>query len=57
MLKAPALLSHAKAVITPLAQHRHGTIYRARLAGLEASEARKACHVIQHCLTVPPGAS
>jgi D-alanyl-D-alanine carboxypeptidase len=56
MLRAPALLQHAKAVVSPLA-HSKGTLYRVRLAGLEAAEARKACHLIQHCLTLPPGAS
>lgn len=54
--KAPHLLSHAKAVVAPLSR-KHGTVYRARIAGLEAAEARKACKLLQHCLTVPPGTS
>ena len=54
--RAPDLLKHATAVVAAL-QQKHGTVYRARLSGLEAGEARKACHLLAHCLTVPPGAS
>ncbi len=54
--RAPDLLKHATAVVAPL-QQKHGTVYRARLSGLDSGEARKACHLIAHCLTVPPGAS
>jgi D-alanyl-D-alanine carboxypeptidase len=54
--RAPQLLRHATAVITALPQ-QHGTVYRARLSGLEPEDARKACHLLSHCLTVPPGAS
>jgi D-alanyl-D-alanine carboxypeptidase len=55
--KAPGLLRHATAVVSPLAEGRR-TMYRGRLAGLEAGEARKACRLLPHCLTVPPsGAS
>jgi D-alanyl-D-alanine carboxypeptidase len=52
--RAPALLKNAKAVVSVLPQRR-GAMYRARLAGLEASEAHKACRLLQHCLAVPPG--
>jgi D-alanyl-D-alanine carboxypeptidase len=52
--RAPALLKNATAIITPLPQ-KSGTVYRARLAGLEAADARKACTLLSHCLTVPPG--
>ncbi len=54
--KAPDLLKHAKAVVSPLTQ-KHKTLYRARLAGLDAGEAKKACKMIAHCMTVAPGAS
>ena len=54
--KAPSILRHAIAVVSPLFQH-HSTVYRARLAGLDAGEARKACRLLSHCLTVRPGAS
>lgn len=54
--RAPDILKHATAVVAPLSQ-KHGTVYRARLAGLEAGEAKKACKMIAHCLTVAPGAS
>jgi D-alanyl-D-alanine carboxypeptidase len=53
---APELLKSAIAVVTPLSQSK-GTVYRARLTGLDAEEARKACRLVSHCLTVPPGAS
>ncbi len=54
--RAPTLLRNAKAVVSPFLERR-GTMYRARLAGLEATEAHKACRLLQHCLTVRPGAS
>ncbi len=54
--KAPDLLKHATAVVSPLTQ-KHKTLYRARLAGLDAGEAKKACKMIAHCMTVAPGAS
>jgi D-alanyl-D-alanine carboxypeptidase len=54
--KAPAILRNAKVVVAALPQ-KHGTVYRGRLSGLEASDARKACHLLSHCMTVPPGAS
>lgn len=54
--KAPSLLKNAKVVVAALPQ-KHGTIYRGRLSGLEAGDARKACRLLTHCLTVPPGAS
>ncbi len=53
---APELLKSAVAIITPLSQSK-GMVYRARLTGLDAEEARKACRLVSHCLTVPPGAS
>ena len=52
---APGLLSHATAVIAALPQRTH-TLYRARLTGLEAAEAQKACRLLVHCRTLPPGA-
>ncbi|MDB5397802.1 MAG: D-alanyl-D-alanine carboxypeptidase [Rhodospirillales bacterium] len=54
--RAPELLRHANAVVAALPQ-KHGTIYRGRLSGLEAAEARQACRLLSHCMTVPPGAS
>jgi D-alanyl-D-alanine carboxypeptidase len=54
--KVPAILRNARVVVAALPQ-KHGTIYRGRLSGLEANDARKACHLIAHCMTVPPGAS
>jgi D-alanyl-D-alanine carboxypeptidase len=54
--QAPAILKNAKVVVAALPQ-KHGTIYRGRLSGLEANDARKACHLLTHCMTVPPGAS
>jgi D-alanyl-D-alanine carboxypeptidase len=54
--KVPAILKNAKVVVAALPQ-KHGTVYRGRLSGLEASDARKACHLLTHCMTVPPGAS
>jgi D-alanyl-D-alanine carboxypeptidase len=54
--KAPSLLKNAKVVVAALPQKK-GTIYRGRLSGLEAGDARKACHLLAHCITVPPGAS
>jgi D-alanyl-D-alanine carboxypeptidase len=54
--KAPDLLKHATGVVSPLTQ-KHKTLYRARLAGLDAGEAKKACKMIAHCMTVAPGAS
>ena len=56
MKRAPDLLRHATAIVTALPQ-KHGTIYRGRLSGLEATEARQACRLLSHCLTVPPGTS
>jgi D-alanyl-D-alanine carboxypeptidase len=53
--RAPELLKHATAIVAAMPQ-RKGTLYRARLTGLEAAEARKACKLLSHCLTVPPGA-
>jgi D-alanyl-D-alanine carboxypeptidase len=55
MKSAPEVLKHATPVVSTL-QQKHGTLYRARLAGLEAGEAKKACKVIAHCMTVAPGA-
>ncbi len=54
--KVPSILKNAKVVVAALPQ-KHGTIYRGRLSGLEAGDARKACHLLTHCMTVPPGAS
>jgi D-alanyl-D-alanine carboxypeptidase len=54
--KVPGILKNAKVVVAALPQ-KHGTIYRGRLSGLEANDARKACHLLTHCMTVPPGAS
>jgi len=54
--KVPAILKNAKVVVAALPQ-KHGTIYRGRLSGLEANDARKACHLLTHCMTVAPGAS
>jgi D-alanyl-D-alanine carboxypeptidase len=54
--KAPSILKNAKVVVAALKQ-KHGTVYRGRLSGLEAGDARKACHLLAHCITVPPGAS
>jgi len=42
--RAPELLKHATAIISPLSQKR-GMLYRGRLSGLEASDARKASAV------------
>lgn len=53
--RAPDLLGHATAVIAALPRRSH-TLYRARLTGLEATEARAACRLLVHCQTVPPGA-
>jgi D-alanyl-D-alanine carboxypeptidase len=54
--KVPTILKNAKVVVAALPQ-KHGTVYRGRLSGLEAGDARKACHLLTHCMTVPPGAS
>ena len=54
--KAPSILKNAKVVVAALKQ-KHGTVYRGRLSGLEAGDAKKACHILSHCITVPPGAS
>jgi D-alanyl-D-alanine carboxypeptidase len=54
--RAPDLLKHATATVVA-SQQKHGTLYRARLSGLDATDARKACHLLLHCMTVPPGAS
>jgi D-alanyl-D-alanine carboxypeptidase len=54
--KAPSILKNAKVVVAALKQ-KHGTVYRGRLVGLEADDARKACHLLAHCMTVAPGAS
>ncbi len=54
--RAPDILGHATAVVAEMPHHR-GVLFRARLSGLEAAEARKACKLISHCLAVPPGAS
>jgi len=54
--KVPSILKNAKVVVAPLKQ-KHGTVYRGRLVGLEADDARKACHLLAHCMTVAPGAS
>jgi D-alanyl-D-alanine carboxypeptidase len=54
--RAPDLLRHATAVVAALPQ-KHGTIYRGRLSGLDSAEARQACRLLSHCMTVPPGAS
>jgi D-alanyl-D-alanine carboxypeptidase len=53
--RAPDILRHATAVVAALPRG-HGGLYRARLSGLEAEQARKACKLIAHCLPVPPGA-
>ena len=52
--RAPELLKHATAVVAALPRQSH-TLYRARLTGLEAAEARQACRLLAHCQTVPPG--
>jgi D-alanyl-D-alanine carboxypeptidase len=54
--RAPALLGHAKALVAEL-QHGRGTLYRARLTGLDSSDAHRACRLLGHCQTLPPGAS
>jgi D-alanyl-D-alanine carboxypeptidase len=54
--RAPDILKHATVVVAEMPNHR-GVLYRARLTGLEAADARKACKLLSHCLTVPPGAS
>ena len=54
--RVPTILKHATVVVAALPQ-KHGTLYRGRLSGLEASDARKACRLLTHCMTVPPGAS
>lgn len=54
--RVPTILKHATVVVAALPQ-KHGTVYRGRLSGLEANDARKACHLLTHCMTVPPGAS
>jgi D-alanyl-D-alanine carboxypeptidase len=54
--RVPTILKHATVVVAALPQ-KHGTLYRGRLSGLEANDARKACHLLTHCMTVPPGAS
>jgi D-alanyl-D-alanine carboxypeptidase len=53
--RAPEILKHATAVVAAL-PHRSHMLYRARLTGLEAAEARRACHLLIHCRTLPPGA-
>jgi D-alanyl-D-alanine carboxypeptidase len=55
MRRAPVLLQNAIAAIATLPKN-HATVYRARLTGLDAADARKACHLLAHCQTVPPGA-
>jgi D-alanyl-D-alanine carboxypeptidase len=59
--RAPALLRRATAVIAELPQKigpkKTVMVYRARLTGLESTEAHKACRLLSHCLTVAPGAS
>lgn len=52
---APEILKHATAVIAALPHHTH-MLYRARLTGLEATEAQRACRLLVHCRTLPPGA-
>jgi D-alanyl-D-alanine carboxypeptidase len=54
--KVPNILKNAKVVVAALPQ-KHGTIYRGRLSGLEAGDARTACPLLAHCMTVAPGAS
>jgi D-alanyl-D-alanine carboxypeptidase len=54
--KVPGILKNAKVVVAALKQ-KHGTVYRGRLVGLEADDARKACRALSHCMTVAPGAS
>jgi len=54
--KVPNILKGAKVVVAALKQ-KHGTVYRGRLVGLEADDARKACRALSHCMTVAPGAS
>jgi len=54
--KVPSILKGAKVVVAALKQ-KHGTVYRGRLVGLEADDARKACRALSHCMTVAPGAS
>jgi len=54
--KVPSILKNAKVVVAALKQ-KHGTVYRGRLVGLEADDARKACRALSHCMTVAPGAS
>jgi D-alanyl-D-alanine carboxypeptidase len=54
--RVPTILKGATVVVAALPQ-KHGTLYRGRLSGLEANDARKACRLLTHCMTVPPGAS
>lgn len=51
--KLPALLDGAEQQIVPL-KTRHGTIYRARLAGLSEQAAHNACAALKDCLRLAP---
>lgn len=51
--KIPTLLGNAEQQVVPL-KTRHGTIYRARLAGLSEQAAHSACEVLKDCLRLAP---
>ena len=53
--RAPQLLRDATVVIMEIPNHKK-TLYRARLSGLLALDAHRACKMLAHCQTVPPGA-
>lgn len=51
--RLPQAFSSAKAVAVPL-RTSEGVVFRARLAGLNKSEAQKACGYFKDCLTIAP---
>jgi D-alanyl-D-alanine carboxypeptidase len=51
--KLGPMVSHAKAEILPL-KTRAGTIYRARLSGIDQQTATRACRALSDCLAVAP---
>lgn len=51
--KLGPLVSHAKAEILPL-KTRNGTIYRARLSGIDQQTATRACRALSDCMPVAP---
>ena len=53
--RAPALLQHASGSIVAIVNKHHQQMFRARLTGLAANDARKACQLLAHCRTLPPG--